>query len=148
VLGLRFALTYGYGKDRTLARGTGGDVLTDLIDCPAYGRPGRIEAGDAVLDFVCIEDSARAVVLACEARNNKAVAVNVTGFRASLREAAAIVQSIEPDAQFTVEDGSWRGTDHHYDASAAEREIGYTPRVGIAEGFRANIDALRRAARA
>lgn len=143
VLGLRFSLVYGYGKDRTLARGTGGDFLTHLIDNPALGRPGRIPAGGAVLDFVYAEDAAEAVLRACDASGNKAVAVNVTGFRATLREASAIVAGIVPDAQLEVEDGSWKGTIHHYDATAAEREIGYVAQVGIKEGFRRNIEEVR-----
>ncbi|UZW57062.1 NAD(P)-dependent oxidoreductase [Sphingobium sp. JS3065] len=143
ILGLRFALVYGYGKDRTLARGTGGDFLTQLIDNPALGKAGRIPAGDAVIDFVYAEDAAEAVVRACEASDNRAVAVNVTGFRTTLRDAAATVRAIVPDAQLEVEDGSWKGTIHHYDATSAEREIGYAARWGIEEGFRHNIEEVR-----
>lgn len=143
VLGLRFSLVYGYGKDRTVARGTGGDFLTQLIDNPALGRPGRIPAGEAVIDFVYAEDAAEAVVRACEASGNKAVAVNITGFRTTLREAADLVGHIVPDARLEVEEGSWKGTIHHYDETAAEREIGYVARVGLEEGFARNIEEIR-----
>jgi UDP-glucose 4-epimerase len=148
VLGLRFSLVYGYGKERTLARGTGGDFLTQLIENPAHGRPGRVPAGEAVLDLVYAEDAAEAVLKACDATANNAVAVNVTGFRASLREAADIVRRIVPNAQLEVEDGSWKGTVHHYDATVATHEIGYVATTSIEDGLRLNIAEIRdRAAR-
>jgi len=143
LLGLRFSLVYGYGKDRTVARGTGGDFLTQLIDNPARGLAGRVPAGDAILDLVHVDDAARAVVLASDSSMNKPVAVNVTGFRASLRETAEIVRSIEPDADLVVEDGSWRGTNHHYEAETARDEIGYFPTVPIKDGFARNIREIR-----
>lgn len=75
------------------------------------------------------------------------MALNVTGFRASLRDAAAIAQRLMPEADIAVEDGDWNGTDHHYDGAAALAEIGYAPAVSIEEGFRRNIADVRRFAR-
>ena len=146
-VGLRFSLVYGYGKERTLARGTGGDFLQELIDKPAAGEPGKVPAGEAILDFLYAEDAAAAVMAACATRGNPSAALNVVGFRASLHEAAAIVRKIIPDAAVEVEEGSWKGTDHHYDGSITAAEIGYAPRVTLEEGLRLNISELRARAR-
>lgn len=143
-VGLRYAGVYGYGKARTLTRGTGASFMTELIDNPAAGLPGTVPAGDAILDFVHIDDAARATVLASQTGPVKPVALNIGGFRASLRQAAQIVRDAIPDAQLTVEDGSWNGIDHHYDLSAAEAAIGYRPAITLEEGLRENIAQIRR----
>jgi UDP-glucose 4-epimerase len=143
-VGLRFVLVYGYGKDRTIARGTGADFTSDLIDKPALGLPGRVPAGGAIIDFLDIEDAARSVLLAADAAPGRSVALNITGYRATLAEAAAISRRLMPKADITVEDGDWNGTDHHYDGAAARAEIGYAPTIPIEEGFRRNIAEVRR----
>jgi nucleoside-diphosphate-sugar epimerase len=143
-VGLRYVAVYGYGKARTLARGTGAGFMTELIDKPAAGLPGVVPAGEAILDFVHVEDAARATILASETPRVKPVALNIGGFRASLREAAAIVRSVLPDADLEVEAGSWNGVDHHYDLSVAAAAIGYTPAVTLEAGLRENIEQIRR----
>jgi nucleoside-diphosphate-sugar epimerase len=147
-VGLRYSAVYGYGKARTLARGTGAAFMTELIDKPALGLPGVVPAGDAILDFVHVEDAARATVLASNVPCSKPVALNIGGFRATLREAAMFVKAVLPSADIIVEDGSWNGIDHHYDLSAAEAAIGYTPQITLQEGLRDNIDQIRRRSQA
>ena len=142
-IGLRFSLVYGYGKARTFSRGTGGEFLRELIDKPALGAPGRVPAGDAVLDFLHVEDAAAAVAAACDARRSGFAALNVVGFRATMREAAALVRKLVPGADVEVENGSWKETNHDYDGRVTEAEIGYVPRITLEEGFRRNISALR-----
>ena len=143
-IGLRYSLVYGYGKARTIARGTGADFMIELIDKPASGLPGVVPAGEAILDFVHVEDAARATLLACEAAPIKPVALNVGGYRASLREAAEMVKAALPGANIAVEDGSWKGVNHHYDLSVAAAAIGYSPRITLDEGLRENIAQIQR----
>jgi nucleoside-diphosphate-sugar epimerase len=143
-VGLRYSLVYGYGKARTIARGTGADFMAELIDKPALGTAATVPAGEAVLDFIHVEDAARATVLASEAKESKPVALNIGGFRHTLREAAKIVSSELPDSRIVVEDGSWNGVDHHYDLSVAETAIGYKPSIGLDQGLRENIRQIRR----
>lgn len=118
--------------------------MAELIDKPARGEASLVPAGDAILDFVYIEDAARATILAAEGPPSKPVALNLGGFRASLREAVAIVKGILPRADIQVGEGSWNGTDHHYDLSAAEAAIGYVPRIGLREGLAENIEQIKR----
>jgi UDP-glucose 4-epimerase len=143
-IGLRFAAVYGYGKARTLARGTGAAFMTELIDKPAAGIPSIVPAGDAIIDWLHVEDAARATLLAANTSNCKPVALNIGGFRSSLRNAARIVKSVVPEAQINVEEGSWNGIDHHYDLSAAQASIGYAPHIALEQGLRENIEQIRR----
>jgi len=143
-VGLRYAAVYGYGKARTLARGTGAAFMTELIDKPAAGLRGVVPAGEAIIDFVHVEDAARATILAANAAPTKPVALNIGGFRATLREAARIVKSAIPDADIAIEAGSWNGIDHHYDLSVAESAIGYVPQIDLEQGLRENIAQIRR----
>jgi len=143
-LGLRYSLVYGYGKSGTVARGTGGEFLSELIDNPALGKKGVVPAGDAILDFIYVEDAARATVLATQTLNNNSPALNVVGQRMRLREVAELMRHLVPDADLIVQEGSWEGTDHHYDSVTTLREIGYEAQVSIEEGLRRNIDDLRR----
>jgi UDP-glucose 4-epimerase len=148
-IGLRFTLVFGYGKSRTVARGTGADFLSELIDKPALGLRGVVPAGDALVDLLFVEDAARAVVLASQAAGPiKPVALNIGGWRASLREAAEVVRRVSPEAEIVVEEGSWGGTDHNYDKRAAMNEIGYAPAATLEDGFRRNIEEVRRLGRA
>lgn len=142
-VGLRFSLVYGYGKARTFSRGTGGEFLRELIDKPALGISGRVPAGDAVLDFLYVEDAAAAVTAACAAKRSRFAALNVVGCRASLREAAELVRKLVPGADLEVESGSWKETNHDYELGVTQAEIGYAPRVTLEEGLRRNISALR-----
>ena len=145
-VGLRYAGVYGYGKSRTQARGTGAGFMEELIEKPALAQPGIVPAGEAVLDFVHVEDAARATVLAAETTPGKRVALNIGGFRGTLREAAEIVKRAVPGADLTVEDGSWNGINHHYDLTAAQEAIGYSPRITLEEGIPQTIREIRRRA--
>jgi nucleoside-diphosphate-sugar epimerase len=89
-----------------------------------------------------VGDAARSAVLASESLKTKEVAVNITGERYTIREVAGVVKKLLPDAQLKVEDGSW-GYDLVFDATAAEREIGYRPTTSIENGIRQNINKVR-----
>jgi len=140
--GLRFAFTYGYGKALTIARGTRVGFMADLIDKPALGQASVVSYGDAVMDWVYASDAARAVLLASETPETKSVALNVCGERRSVRDVAKSVQKLLPNTRLEVKSGAW-GRNLNYDPSAAQRQIGYSPRVGIEDGLRLNIDMLR-----
>jgi UDP-glucose 4-epimerase len=148
-IGLRFTLVYGYGKSRTVARGRGAGFLSELIDKPALGRKGVVAAGEAIVDLLYVEDAARAIVLASQAAGPiKPVALNIGGWRTSLSEAAEVVRGVVPAAEIDVEEGSWSGTDHNYDKLTAVKEIGYAAETTLEDGFRRNIEEVRRLGRA
>lgn len=140
--GLRFSVVYGYGKALTMARGTGADFLPELIDKPAIGEAGVVAHGDALIDWLYVEDAARAVVLASQTPHTHSVALNICGARASIRAAAAGVKTLLPDAELEVQGGTWGGA-MRFAMASAEAEIGYSPQVSLQQGLRLNINAIR-----
>jgi UDP-glucose 4-epimerase len=143
-IGLRFANTYGYGKNLTLERGTRVGFMLDLIDRPALDQASVVEHGDAVMDWVYVGDAARAVLLASETAQTRAVAVNVCGERRAVRDVAAVMRELMPNARIDVKAGRW-GDDLHYDEQVAKTEIGYAPVHSLHAGLRLNINMLRAA---
>ncbi|GIX47431.1 MAG: nucleoside-diphosphate sugar epimerase [Candidatus Tectimicrobiota bacterium] len=141
-VGLRFSVVYGYGKAHTVPRGTGADFLIELIDKPALGQPGVVPHGDKLLDWLYVEDAARAVVLASQTLRNPSVGLNVCGERHTVREAAAYVKRLLPAAQLDVQPGG-RGGPMRYEMATTEAEIHYSPQVSLEEGLRRTINALR-----
>ncbi|MEE8301586.1 MAG: NAD(P)-dependent oxidoreductase [Candidatus Tectomicrobia bacterium] len=139
--GVRFSVVYGYGKALTMARGTGADFLHELIDKPALGQSGVVSYGDALIDWLYVEDAARAVVLACNTPNNPSIGLNICGERRTIKEVAAQVKTLLPDAQLEVQSGTWGG-DMRFEMATTESEIHYSPQFTLAEGLRRNITTL------
>lgn len=140
--GVRFSVVYGYGKALTVARGTGADFLAELVEKPAIGQAGVVPHGDEVLDWLCVEDAARAVVLATQASHHPSIGLNICGVRSSIRDVAATVQRLLPEARIAVQPGVWGGA-MHYEMATTEAEIGYSPQVSLEEGLRRYINAIR-----
>ncbi len=141
-VGVRFSVVYGYGKALTMARGTGADFLVELIDKPALGQPGVVHHGDETLDWLYVEDAARAVVLASKALHNRSVGLNICGQRSTVREVAHRVKQLLPTAQIEVHPGGWGGP-MHFEMATTEAEIHYSPQFSLEEGLRRNINMLR-----
>ena len=142
-IGLRFTVVYGYGKALTMARGTGADFMTELLEKPAIGEPGVIRNGDDAPDFLYAEDVGRAIHLATEAPPCPLSGLTICGTTGSMRDAVAFVKRLLPDADLRVEDGHTIGA-MNYDPSVTEAAIGYSPQFTMEEGFRATINAMRK----
>jgi nucleoside-diphosphate-sugar epimerase len=146
VIGLRFTLVYGYGKTETVARGSGVGYLSELIDKPALGQgPCVVPYGDDQMDWLYVEDVARAVVLASQAGRTRTKAFTVRGDLRPMREVFDYVRRLLPQAEMTLQPGRYRQT-WRFDGSATHDEIGYAPEVTIEEGIKRNINRLRQQA--
>jgi nucleoside-diphosphate-sugar epimerase len=141
--GVRFSVVYGYGKALTMARGTGADFLSELIDKPALGQPGVVPHGDEILDWLYVEDAARAVVLATKALKNRSIGLNICGERSTIRGVATRIKHLFPEVQLEVQSGTWGGP-MHFEVATTEAEINYSPQFSLEEGLRLNINMLRR----
>ncbi len=141
-VGLRFAIVYGYGKALTVERGSRAVHLTELIEKPALDEPAEVPYGDDVQNLVYVEDVARAVVLASQALGTEPAGLNVGGEDVVVRDAAAIVQELMPDADITVLPGVRDGS-AGYDLSTTKEQIGYEPAFPLREGLRRTINAMR-----
>jgi nucleoside-diphosphate-sugar epimerase len=146
VIGLRFTLVYGYGKTETVARGTGVGYLSELIDKPALGQgPCVVPYGDDQMDWLYVEDVARAIVLASQAGKTPTKAFTVRGDLRPMREVFDYVQRLLPEADMTLQPGRYRQT-WQFDGSVTRDEIGYAPEVTIEEGIKRNLNMLRQKA--
>jgi nucleoside-diphosphate-sugar epimerase len=146
VIGLRFTLVYGFGKTETVARGTGVGYLSELIDKPALGQgPCVVPYGDDRMDWLYVEDVARAIVLASQAGKTRTKAFTVRGDLRPMREVFDYVRRLLPKADMTLEPGRYRQT-WQFDGSAARDEIGYAPEFTIEEGIKRNLNMLRQRA--
>jgi nucleoside-diphosphate-sugar epimerase len=145
IVGLRFTVVYGYGKRETVARGTGSDYLTELIDKPALGEgPSVVPYGDDQMDWLYVEDAARAVVLTSQAGKTRTKALTIGGDLRPMRDVFTFVRQLLPDADMTLQPGSTRPI-WQYEGSVAREEIGYEPQYKIEEGIKRNINMLRQA---
>lgn len=140
--GVRFSVVYGYGKAFTMARGTGADFLQELIDKPAIGDAGVVAHGDALIDWLYVEDAARAVVLASQTPNPHSIAFNICGERCTIRDVADRVKALLPEAKLEVQGGTWGGA-MRFEMATSETEIGYSPQFSLSQGLRLNINAIR-----
>ena len=99
-VGLRFTAVYGYGKALTIARGTGVDFITELLEKPAAGEAGVINNGDDVPDWLYAEDVARAIYLASEAPPCAEAGLTICGEARSMQEAVAYVRQLLPTGRY------------------------------------------------
>jgi UDP-glucose 4-epimerase len=143
-VGLRFTSVYGHGKIATIARGSSATGHSELLEKPALGEPGVIVAGNDVVDWLYVEDAARAVCLASEAPPCEWPALTICGDMRPMGEAVACVRRLLPGAQLRVETDR-SGAIQSFDASAADDAIGYRPRFSMEEGFRTTIETVRAA---
>ena len=141
-VGLRFSIVYGYGKALTVDRGSRAAHLTELIEKPALGQPAAVPYGDDLQNLLYVEDAARAVVLASQALGTASAGLNVGGEDVLLRDAAAIVQELLPEARIEVLPGVRDGS-AGYELETTAKEISYEPAFSLREGLRRNINGLR-----
>jgi nucleoside-diphosphate-sugar epimerase len=146
VIGLRFTLVYGYGKTETVARGTGVAYLSELIDKPALGQgPCVVPYGDDQMDWLYVEDVARAIVLASQSGKTHAKALTIRGDLRPMREVFDYVCRLLPQADMALQPGRYRQT-WQFDGHVARDEIGYAPEFTIEDGIKRNINMLRQKA--
>jgi nucleoside-diphosphate-sugar epimerase len=141
-VGLRYTAVYGYGKEATLGRGTSAVAYVELLEKPARSEPGIIAGGNDVVDWLYVEDAARATCLAAEAPPSPPPALTICGDARPMQEAVAYVRQLLPDADLRVETD---GPDivHDFDSSVTEAAIGYRRQFSMEEGFRETINVVR-----
>jgi nucleoside-diphosphate-sugar epimerase len=132
VISLR--LSEAYGPGRKLA-----GAVQDILDAAVERRPLRLPAGaDQPCHPIHVDDAARAVVAALYAPAPRSRVYAVTGGeRVELRHVAALVRDRVPDADIELGRGELTALDRQGPVviTAADRELGYRPRWGLARGI-------------
>jgi UDP-glucose 4-epimerase len=117
VVSLRFGDAYGPGRLPS--------VLEKTIAAALARRPLRlVEGAEQPPYLIHVEDVARAIVAALDARSPVSRTYDIAGEPVVLEQVVAIVRDRLPDADIEVDPGS-----------PADRELGYRPRWGLARGL-------------
>jgi UDP-glucose 4-epimerase len=133
---LRYFNVYGPRMD---VHGLYTEVLVRWMERIAAGKPPLIFGdGKQTMDFVCVPDIARANVLAAEADVTDRVYNIASNTETSLKGLAeALLRTMGSDLD--VEHGPERAvngvTRRLADVSAAERDLGWKPEIGLEEGL-------------
>ena len=132
IVSLRISEAYGPG--RVLP-----GVLQDIIDAAVERRPLRLPGGaDQPCHPIHVDDVARAVVAALDAPEPVSRVYDITGGeRVALGHVVALVRDQIPDADIELGPGTLSGCDRQgqIEITAADRELGYRPRWGLARGI-------------
>ncbi|MEZ5903978.1 MAG: NAD(P)-dependent oxidoreductase [Geminicoccaceae bacterium] len=133
--GLALRIGWVYGPRRTTAC-----AIRDMLQHARAGRPVHLPFGaDHHRQYVHVDDVARALVLALDAERPGQRAYNINGgTRVTLGEIAGIVGRVVPGASLTLEPGPDPVDDRQaqFDLSAAERDLGFRPAIGLEDGIR------------
>jgi len=136
---LRPGWVYGPGRTTDCA-------IRTMIEDAQAGRPTHFPFGrDFYRQYVHVEDVCAAILLALDARTLHRRSYTITGGSyCTLSEVAEIVRKVFPNAVIEMGAGSDPVDDvqARFDISAAERDLGYRPRISLEEGIRAYGDWL------
>jgi nucleoside-diphosphate-sugar epimerase len=128
-------LSWVYGPGRTTAC-----ALRDMIEDARAGRPTRIAFGrDVERQYIHVEDAASALLAALDATVVALPAYTATGGSSlTLGAIAGIVAAAVGGAEIAIGDGADPDDDvqHPFDISAIARDLGYRPRIALADGIR------------
>ena len=132
IVSLRISEAYGPG--RVLP-----GVVQDIIDAAVERRPLRLPGGaDQPCHPIHVDDVARAVVAALDAPEPVTRVYDITGGeRVALGHVVALVRDRIPDADIELGPGNLTAWDRQgpIAITAADRELGYRPRWGLARGI-------------
>lgn len=139
-VGLRPTLIYGPDA----GDGDAGFVA-ELVEGAVAGEPVTVEHGDQVVSWLHVDDAARAFVDAAlaDATDLDRPVYNLRGELATVREAAAVVADLLPDADVAVEDGAEEWSSQRLDDAAIRRDLGFEPAYDLADGLADYVDAVR-----
>ncbi len=135
VLGMRLGLVFGPRRERSGFM----DVLVDLFEGAASGRPVRVPEGDSVWVLQYVKESANVMKFGLEVERHGRRVYNTCDEAISLRQLAMMVKELVPSAEIEVEPGG-RTVRVPVDASRIREELGYRPKYTVRDGV---LDYLR-----
>ncbi|MBN2240613.1 MAG: NAD(P)-dependent oxidoreductase [Dehalococcoidales bacterium] len=139
-IGLRFTIVYGPGR----TRGATSFVHKLMIE-PALGKPSVVPYGDEVIDWQHVEDIASLVIKCSSMEPTRTHIFNTKFDIRSIREAKSYVESLIPEADITLEPGTF-GIAWKLDDSLLQEEIGFVPEYPMEKGILSTINFFRQTA--
>lgn len=142
-IAIRYCMVYGFGQKG----GVSGALTDELMVKPALGKPGKVPHGGETINWLYVEDAARATVMASKAATTRTRAFNIDGDIHSVDEAVDYIRGLIPGAELTVLQGPSLFV-AKYDTTPIREEIGYYPEWTLEQGMKQVIDKIRREAQA
>jgi len=136
-IGLRFTVVYGPGR----ARGASA-FASDLIERPALGLKAVVPYADSLVDWMYVGDAVEAILLSSKVKATESRVFNIAGETRTVREAAALVRALVPDAEIDLQPGDL-GWQMRVSIDRARRELGYSPRFSLEAGMREHMNFIR-----
>jgi nucleoside-diphosphate-sugar epimerase len=123
VVAIRLPHVYGIGR----TRGVGRLIDEELFIKPvALGKPGRVPFGNAVNNWLYIEDAARVLVMASRIDKTDSRAFTAGGDIRSTAEVAAYIKSQVPTASITLLPGRFNHP-YKFETTPIRDELDYQP---------------------
>jgi len=141
IIGLRYCFVYGAGQKS----GESASVVRELVEKPALGKPGKVPFSDDTVNWIYVDDAARATMMAANSPKTKTKAFTVGGYRHSLREVAAYIKSIVPGADITLQPGLI-GISSKYETTPIKEQIGFVPQWTMERGMKDMVNNIRKQA--
>lgn len=122
VLVVRFPHVYGLG--RTAGMGTAID--DELFVKPALGQPAKVPFGEAIHNWLYVEDAARVLILASQVDKTEGYVFTAGGYAVSVSDVAAYMKKLVPGAEITLLPGK-APLAYNFDSEPAAEQIGFRP---------------------
>ena len=136
---LRFTTIYGLGKFLGSTA-----ICSLLIEKAARGEPIKVDAPDAVTDWLYIKDAVNSLVLARKVPDPRHRVYNVGGNSYSVRQVIEITKKFIPEAKIEIKGKRTFPWPPSYDITRARDELGYTPFFTIEKGIGDFISMVRK----
>ena len=138
-VGLRYPPVYGAGH----REGASAIVTEELIVKPVLGRPGRVPYGDDTLNWLYVEDAARATVIAAKNATTKTRSFSLGGDICTVLEAIEYMKKLIPNADIDALPG-YTQFPSKVDTTPIEKELGYRSEWTFENGVKKVVDEVSR----
>lgn len=137
--GVSLRLSWVYGPRRTTDC-----IIREMVTDALAGRPTHLAFGrNFHRQFIHVEDAARSLVTAFDRPNLPRDTYNVTGGSyLTFPEIADVVRTVLPSADISIAEGDDPVDDRQtrFDITAVQRDLGFSPRISLADGIRSYAD--------
>lgn len=136
---LRYPIVFALG----LSSAVTAPLVREMIENPAAGKPGKVPFGEITLNWIYVDDVARATVLLAKSPRTKTRVFNMSGDVRSVSEAAEYVRKLLPKADITLLPGRVP-LSYRYDTTRLEEEVGFKIEWTMERGVKELINVVRR----
>ena len=132
-------MIFGAGQKR----GNSGIIAQELFLNPALAKPGRVPFSDNAMNWLYVDDAARAAILGCKHRRTKTGAFHLKGHFHTIKELSGYVKEFIPNADIELLPGSMGLHYWNMDMSITEKELGYHSQWSTRDGIRETLNMMR-----